>query len=101
MRNNNHTKLRTMDIKQKRGELAQTFETLQELNLCSFDELKFDREGLGDNGLFLFTDEQVDLYWVAHDLMEMADKHFEPERREAELEELRDQRAYLGSEGNH
>ncbi len=90
-----------MDITTKLQDFAFTFETLHELDSSGFD---FEKAALVEFGFEFspeFTDEQQDLYEVAFALMEMADEHFEPERREEEAGERRDEAAYLTSEGNH
>ena len=90
-----------MDITTKLQDFAFTFETLHELDSSGLD---YEKEALDTFHMEYgnrYTDDQQDLYEVAFALMEMADEHFEPERRESEAEERRDEAAYLTSEGNN
>lgn len=90
-----------MDITTKLQDFCMTFETLHELDISGFDSSKGELEEFYDKYEDSFDDNQWELYEQAFALMEMADDHFEPERREAEAEERREDARYLGSECNH
>jgi len=86
-----------MDITQKLQDFAFTFDTPLELTISGFDYEAEALEEFYDEWNWNFTGDQEDLYEVAFALMEIADEHFESERRESEREQELDERRYEGS----
>jgi hypothetical protein len=90
-----------MNYEQDLEDFQQTFDEYLELDECSFPiEVECFRDYYEEN--FCDWDKEHEaLYWKIERLVDEAAEHFAEVSRQDQMDMERDERSYLGSEGNH
>ena len=79
----------------------QTFDTYLELGVSDYDYEVEQYEEFYDEYEEYFNNEERELCVKIYELILVAGEHFDAVAAQEELDEIQDQRSYLGSEGNH
>ena len=90
-----------MNYTQKLQDFQHTFDNYLELDVSSYDAEVMSLEYFYDEYARYFTDLEESLYWTVDGLAEVCGEYFDGIAAKEQLDEERDQRAYLTSEGNH